>query len=201
MRIGIVGTGAMGSGFARLLSDKHEVWMGSRDTEKGTQSADELGATGGGYYADVVPDADVVILAVPWTAVEETLRQLGDLSGKIVIDITNPYVDGRLQPLEGSSTGEEIQKMIPDARVVKGWNHVFTANMAAPEVAGVTSSVMIAGDDPAAKEKVFGLARDMGFDHFDVGDLKAARMLERFHEAQTGLNLYPNTAIKLLGVG
>ena len=201
MRIGIVGTGAMGSAFARLLAEKHDVWMGSRDTERGKQAADEIGAAGGGSYADVVPDADVVVLAVPWTAVEETLSQLGDLSGKVVLDITNPYEDSGLQPLEGTSTGEEIQKMVPGANVVKGWNHVFAANMAAPEVGGVTSSVMIAGDDPAAKEKVFGLARDMGFDPFDVGDLTANRALERFHEAQTGLGFFPDTAIKLVRVG
>ena len=200
MRIGIVGTGTMASGFARLLSDKHEVWLGSRDTEKGKQAADQLGATGGGSYADVVPDADVVVLAVPWAAVEETLSQLGDLSGKIVIDITNPYVDGRLQPPEGSSTGEEIQKWIPSAKVVKGWNHVFSDALATPVVDGISASVMIAGDDQEAKEKVFGLARDMGFDPFDVGEMKANRALDLFLAAETGLNFYPNTAVKLFRV-
>ena len=201
MRIGIVGTGTMASGFARLLGQKHEVWMGSRDTERGKQAADELGATGGGAYADIVPDADVVILAVPWPAIEETLGQLGDLSGKVVIDITNPYVEGRLQPPEGSSTGEEIQKMIPAAKVVKGWNHVFSETLTTPEVDGVAASVMIAGDDQGAKETVSELARDMGFDPFDVGGLEANRALDRFHAAQTGLNFYPNTHVRLFRAG
>jgi predicted dinucleotide-binding enzyme len=201
MRIGIVGTGNMASGFARLLSEKHEVWLGSRDTARGKQSADELGVTGGGSYADVVPDADVVILAVPWTAVDETLPQLGDLSGKVVLDITNPYTDKGFDPPQGSSTGEEIQKLIPGARVVKGWNHVFAATLTKPEVDGIASSVMIAGDDREAKETVFELARDMGFDPFDVGDLQANRALDQFHAAQTGLGFYPNTAIKLLRAG
>ena len=200
MRIGIVGTGTMASGFARLLSQKHEVWLGSRETERGKQTADETGATGGGSYADVVPDADVVILAVPWTAVEETLPQLGDLSGKVVIDITNPYVDGRLQPPEGSSTGEEIQKWLPSAKVVKGWNHMFSDVLTTPVVDGVSASVMIAGDDQGAKETVSALARDMGFDPFDVGEMKANRALDQFHEAETGLNFYPNTAFKLFRV-
>ncbi len=200
MRIGIIGTGTMASGFARLLKDKHEVWLGSRDTEKGKQAADRLGATGGGSYADVVPDADVVFLAVPWIAVEETLPQVGDLSGKVVIDITNPYVDGTLQPPQGSSTGEEIQKWIPSAKVVKGWNHVFSDVLTTPVVDGVAASVMIAGDDQGAKETVFGLARDMGFDPFDVGEMKANRALDQFHAAETGLNFYPNTAIKLFRV-
>jgi 8-hydroxy-5-deazaflavin:NADPH oxidoreductase len=201
MRIGIVGTGSMASGFARLLREKHEVWMGSRDTERGKQSADEVGATGGGSYADVVAEAEVVILAVPWTAVEETVPQLGDLPGKVVIDITNPYVDGQLQPPEGSSTGEEIQKMLPDAKVVKGWNHVFSAALTTPEVDGLAASVMIAGDHQDAKEVVFGLARDMGFDPFDVGQMKANRALDQFLAAETGLGFYPNTHVKLFRAG
>ena len=201
MRIGIVGTGTMASGFARLLSEKHEVWMGSRDTERGKQAADEVGVAGGGSYEDVVPDADVVILAVPWTAVEETLPQLGDLSGKVVIDITNPYVDGRLQPPEGSSTGEEIQKVLPGAKVVKGWNHVFSDALTTPEVDGIAASVMIAGDDQGAKDTVSALARDMGFDPFDVGEMKANRALDQFHAAQTGLSFYPNTHVKLFRAG
>lgn len=201
MRIGIVGTGSMASGFGRLLSEKHEVWMGSRDTERGKQAGDEAGATGGGSYADVVRDADVVILAVPWTATEETLPQLGDLTGKVVIDITNPYVDGRLQPPEGSSTGEEIQKWIPSAKVVKGWSHMFSEALTTPEVDGIAASVMIAGDDQDAKEVVFGLARDMGFDPFDVGEMKANRALDLFHMAEVGLGFYPNTAFKLFRTG
>ena len=201
MRIGIVGTGGMASGFGRLLSEKHEVWMGSRDTERGKQSADEVGAAGGGSYGDVVPEADVVILAVPWTAIEETLPQLGDLTGKVVIDITNPYVDGRLQPPEGSSTGEEIQKMLPSAKVVKGWNHVFATALTTPEVDGLSASVMIAGDDQEAKEIVSGLARDMGFDPFDAGEMKANRALDQFLAAISGLGFYPNTHVKLFRAG
>ncbi len=201
MRIGILGTGTMGSGFARLLADEHEVWVGSRDAERGKQAADELGATGGGSYADVVGDADVVIIAVPWTAVEETLSEVGDLAGKVVIDITNPYTEEGLQSLPGSSTGEEIQKLIPQAKVVKGWNHVFSENLARPEAEGLASTVMIAGDAPDAKETVARLARDMGFDPFDVGELEAARAMDQFHAAQTGLSFYPDTAMRLFRVG
>ncbi len=200
MRIAIIGTGTMASGFARLLSDKHEVWVGSRDTERGKQAADQVGATGGGSYADVIVDAEVMILAVPWTAVEETLAQLGDLSGKVVIDITNPYTDKGFDPPQDSSTGEEIQKLIPGAKVVKGWNHVFGSTLTSPKVDGIATTVMIAGDDQAAKETVFRLARDMGFDPFDVGELKANRALDQFHAAQAGLNFSPNTAIKLFRV-
>ncbi len=63
--------------------------------------------------------------------------------------------------------------------MVKGWNHIFAQHLTAPEVDGIAASVLIAGDDPAAKETVFALARDMGFHPVDVGPLKATRELER----------------------
>jgi predicted dinucleotide-binding enzyme len=197
MRIGIVGTGTMASGFARGLKDKHEVWMGSRDTERGKQTADETGATGGGSYADVVADAEVVILAVPWTAVDETLPQLGDLSGKVMIDITNPYTAEGLVPLEGTSTAEEIQKKV-GAAVIKGWNHVYGVNITRPEVDGIPASVLIAGDDEAAKETVFQVARDMGFDPVDVGELAATRHLERLGGLLGGLGMNADRLLKIL---
>jgi predicted dinucleotide-binding enzyme len=197
MRIGIIGSGNMASAFARGLADRHEVWIGSRDAERGKRTASELGAAGGGTYEDAVRDADVVILAVPWSAAEETSARLGDLSGTVVLDVTNPYVDGKLQPLQGSSTAEEIQKWLPGARVVKGWNTVFSANLERPEVGGMASSVLIAADDQPAKETVFQIARDLGFDPFDVGALEATRSLELLHQAQAGLNFYPNTAMIL----
>jgi predicted dinucleotide-binding enzyme len=197
MRIGIVGTGNMASGFASGLKDKHEVWMGSRDVERGKQAADETGATGGGSYADAVADADVVILAVPWTAVDETLPQLGDLSGKVLIDITNPYTAEGLVPLEGTSTAEEIQKKVA-AAVVKGWNHVYGVNLTRPEVDGTPASVLIAGDDEAAKETVFQVARDMGFDPVDVGELSKTRHLERLVGHLGGLGMNADRLLKIL---
>ena len=198
MRIGIVGTGNMASGFARGLKDKHEVWLGSRDTERGKQAADETGATGGGSYSDVVADADVVILAVPWTAVDETLPQLGDLSGKVLIDITNPYTAEGLVPLEGTSTAEEIQKKAAGAKVVKGWNHVYGVNLNRPDVDGTPASVLIAGDDSAAKETVFQIARDMGFDPVDVGELSATRHLERLVGHLGGLGMNQDRLLKIM---
>jgi 8-hydroxy-5-deazaflavin:NADPH oxidoreductase len=63
--------------------------------------------------------------------------------------------------------------------VVKGWNHVHAQHLLAPEVEGIAASVLLAGDDPQAKQLVFALARDMGFHPVDVGPLKATRELER----------------------
>lgn len=198
MKIAIVGTGSMGSGFARALKDTHEVWLGSRDTEKGKQAASETGAAGGGGYADVVGDADVVILAVPWHSAQETIAELGDLSGKVLIDITNPYTAEGLVPLEGTSTAEEIQKWATGAKVVKGWNHVYATNLTRADVDGVAASVLIAGDDADAKEAVSQIARDMGFDPVDIGELSMTRSLERFLKAMGALKLGADQPIKIL---
>lgn len=198
MKIGIIGTGNMGSGFAKALKEEHEVWVGSRDVERAKQTADETGATGGGSYAEVAADADVVILAVPWTAMDETLPELGDVTGKVVIDISNPYTAEGLVPLEGTSTAEEIQKKLPGARVVKGWNHVYNINLTRPEVDGIAASVLIAGDDQAAKETAFQLARDMGFDPVDAGGLEKTRHLERLLGHLGGLGMNSNRLLKVL---
>lgn len=179
MKIAIIGTGKMAKGFAAALAPKHQVTLGSRDADRAGEVASATGASRGTTYADAAADATVVILTVPWHAIEETLTQLGDLKGTVVVDVSYPYKKGEREALKGSSTAEEIQKRLPRARVFKGWNHVHARDLTSPAVEGIAPSVLIAGDDPNAKKVVFRLARDMGFDPVDVGPLKAARDLER----------------------
>lgn len=180
MKVAVIGAGGMGGGIAKLLAPTHEVLIGSRDPEKGGTRAKELGASGGGGYGDVAADAEVVFLTVPWVAVDELIPQLGDLSGKIVVDVTNPYVDGALKLHPDSSDAEEIQKRAPSARIVKGWNTVFSPVLnTGPDFGGQAPSVFLAADDDNAKGTVASLARDMGFDPIDTGPLTSARELER----------------------
>ena len=179
MRIAIVGTGRMGRGFATALASKHEVIVGSRDEDRASATASKVGAAGGATYADAVADADVVILTVPWEGMEETLAQLGPMQGTVVVDVSYPYKKREREALKGSSTAEEIQKRLPNSRVCKGWNHVHARHLTEPEVDGIAASVLIAGDDPNAKDIVSDVARDMGFHPVDVGPLKATRELER----------------------
>jgi 8-hydroxy-5-deazaflavin:NADPH oxidoreductase len=179
MKIAIIGTGRMGRGFATALARQHEVIVGSRDQERARATSSKTGAARGATYPEAVADADVVILTVPWEAMDDVLPQLGDVNGKILVDVSYPYRKRERQALEGSSTAEEIQKRLPDARVLKGWNHVHARHLTSPEVDGIAASVLVAGDDPEAKDVVFELARDMGFHPVDVGPLKATRELER----------------------
>ena len=179
MRIGIVGTGKMGRGFSAALSPKHEVVVGSRDPERARKTAATTGAAGGATYAEAAADADVLIVAVPWAAMDETLAELGDLHGTVVVDVSYPYNERERDALKGRSTAEVIQDRLPDARVFKGWNHVHAMHLTAPEVDGIAASVLIAGDDDEGKEAVFTLARDMGFHPVDAGPLRASRDLEK----------------------
>jgi predicted dinucleotide-binding enzyme len=180
VNVAILGAGRMGGGLARLLAGSHDVRIGSREPERGAALAEELGAGSGGSYADAASGAEVVFLTVPWRSVPETLAAAGDLTGRVLVDVTNPYVDGRLQVHEDTSDAEEIQKLAPGARVVKGWNLVFSEVAGTgPDFGGEAASVLLAGDDEAAKDQVAALARDMGYDPVDCGPLANARDLER----------------------
>ena len=198
MKIAVIGTGRMGTGLASgLVKAGHEVVFGSRDPNSAVEDVQETGATGAVGQGEAAAGADVVFLAIPWVAVEETLPKLGELAGRVVVDITNPYVDGRMQPPEGSSTTELIQEW-SGARVVKGWNHVYAINTTRPVIGGQAATVFLAGDDDEAKEVVSGLARDIGFDPVDAGPAEAARALTTLLAVLGALKLGPDRPLKVL---
>jgi 8-hydroxy-5-deazaflavin:NADPH oxidoreductase len=179
VKVAIIGTGRMGKGFATALAPRHELTVGSRDPDRAQKAASATGATRSATYAEAVAGAEVVILTVPWDAMDDTLGQLGELDQTVVVDVSFPSRKSEREALKGSSTAEQIQRRLPRARVVKGWNHVHAQHLTAPEVDGIAASVLIAGDDPEAKRTVFALAADMGFHPVDVGPLRATRDLER----------------------
>ena len=180
----------MGRGFASALSARHEVVFGSRDPVRAKKVVQSTGAAAAVPYAEAAAGAEVVILAVPWHAMEETLVQLEGLSGSVVIDVSVPY--GKDQAALGRrSSGEVVQKRLRRARVVKGWNHVFAHYLTAPEVDGIAASVLLAGDDPAAKTTVSALARDMGFHPVDVGSLRQSYHLDRLASMYLFVKLGP----------
>jgi NADPH-dependent F420 reductase len=191
MRVAIIGTGRMGRGFATALAPRHEVTVGSRDPDRARKAASATGATRGATYAEAAAGAEVVILTVPWEAMEDTLGQLGELDQTVVVDVSWPARKQQRDALKGSSTAEQIQRRLPNARVVKGWNHVHAQHLTAPEVDGIAASVLIAGDDAAAKRTVSALAADMGFHPVDVGPLKATRDLERLVAVMLFVRLGP----------
>jgi NADPH-dependent F420 reductase len=183
MTVAVIGTGNMGSGFARLLASTGEkVVVGARDPAKASRLALEIGgSTEGGGIAAAVKLADVVLIAVWYQHFEETVREAGDLSGKIVIDISNPVTEDfkALRVGHATSAAEELQKLAPQAKDVKAFNTVFAQLL--PTEARTSREpvqVFVAADDEAAKKTVSDLAAKAGFQPVDSGPLTNARFIE-----------------------
>ncbi len=176
-KIGIIGAGNMGRAFAtRFASAGHDVTITATTAAHATEAATAAGHAARAVTAAEIAAADVVILAVPYGVAAAALAGTGDLRGKIVIDITNPLTADMsgLTVGHNTSAGEEVQKLVPQATVVKAFNTVF-----AP-VLGSTSraQVFLAGDDAVAKSTVTTLVENAGFDAVDAGPLANARLLE-----------------------
>src|SRR3954452_17711100 len=164
-RISIIGTGNMGQAIASIAG-KGDHTVESFDTSDG----------------DKPVTGDVVVLAVPYPAVEGILAERGEsLAGKIVVDITNPLnfetFDSLVVRAAGSATSE-IAEALPQSRVVKAFNTNFASTLAAGAVGPVTTTVLIAGDDAEAKAEVAQIVADGGLEAIDAGALSRARELE-----------------------
>ncbi len=186
MQVAVIGTGNMGSGLASVLAQaKHEVIIGSRDMAKAAALAAQIGhgAVGGDVEA-AVKMADVVILAIPFPFAEETLKAAGDLSKKILIDISNPITPDFQGLTVGHTTSaaEEIQKLAPQAKVVKAFNTIFAQLLPAEAREGKTLQVFVATDDASAKTAVSALVTSLGFDAVDAGPLSNSRFIEPIGE-------------------
>jgi predicted dinucleotide-binding enzyme len=186
MRVAIVGTGNVGSAIARGLKGKgHNMALGARDP----QAADVVALATETGAAAMTPEAaaaagEVVILALPWGAAEGTVRALGDLAGKVVVDCMNPLgmVDGSLGLTVGHTTsgGEIVQDWLPQAHVVKTLNQVGAEIMAKNNHLPHRPVMFLAGNQDAAKAKAKMLLTDLGFDALDAGDITKSRLLEPF---------------------
>lgn len=179
--IGIIGAGNMGSGLAkRLAAAGHTVVITANDLANAEQAAAAAGSsTRAVEAAEIAQNADVLFLAVPYGAAVEALRSAGDLGGKVVVDITNPLTADMASLVVGfdTSAAEEIQKAVPSASIVKGFNTVFAQKLAAP-AGEERTQVFLASDNTASKELVSSIAESAGFEPVDAGPLSNARQLE-----------------------
>ena len=185
MKIGIFGTGNMGSGLARLWAKRgHEVMLGSREPRRAHELAASLGGTSGSVEA-AARFGDVLLLAVPWRGVRETLATAGALEGKVLLDCTNPLSPDYMELLIGhqDSGAEMIARWAPGARVVKAFNHIYAQIIhTSPRLGEHDASVFYCGDDASAKKAAAELISGIGFDPVDAGPLKNARFLEPMAE-------------------
>lgn len=183
MKIAIIGTGNVGSALARSWAAAgRNILLGARDAAKVDALASEIGAQV--VQPKDTGKAEVIVLAVPWSAAQSVLAELGDLTGKIILDCTNPLgrVGGRMGLLLGHDTSgaEVLAQAAPGARVVKTLNQTGAEIMAAAKQFAKKPAMFMAGDDADAKTTVGSLVRDIGFDAMDAGDLTKARLLEPF---------------------
>ncbi|MEH2513399.1 NADPH-dependent F420 reductase [Nitrobacteraceae bacterium AZCC 1564] len=187
MVVAVIGTGNMGSGLAPLLAGNGvEVVIGGRDAAKAAKLAEDIGggARGTGIAA-AAEHAELIILAVYYQKMEETIRAAGDLSGKILVDISNPITEDFKGLLIGHtiSAAEEIQKLAPNAKVVKAYNTIFAQMLPAEaRERRAPVQVFVAADDEAAKKAVFDIVSKGGFEPIDAGPLSNARFLEPIGE-------------------
>jgi predicted dinucleotide-binding enzyme len=183
--IAVIGTGdvggALGPEFAAL---GHTVLYGSR-APSSEKVATLVQKTGHGARAtkpeEAIRTADIVVLAVPGMLVKEIVSGLGDLSGKIIIDPTNPLVrrdDGRLGIEIDGSNAEIIQAAAPGADVVKAFNTLGWRTMVDPQSTGGAVSIPLVGDSSEAKSRIAEIVASMGLEPIDVGPLRNARHVE-----------------------
>jgi predicted dinucleotide-binding enzyme len=190
MRIGILGSGVVGQALARgLARHGHEVRIGTRK--------DAVGDLPVGSPADVVEDAELVFLSVLGTAAVEVATGVSDqLRGKVLVDTTNPLDFSSGQPGlfvgHTDSLGEQVQRAVPEAHVVKAYNTVGNTLMVDPDLPGGPPSMFIGGDSDEAKAAVTTLLTETGWDVVDLGGIQASRYLEPMcvawvlHGARTG---------------
>jgi predicted dinucleotide-binding enzyme len=191
MKVTVIGAGNMGAAFVKQLTRAgHQVTVTARNLEKAQAVAQANPGAVAVAPAGAAASADAIVLATGYGDAVTALQSLGDLGGKVVIDITNPLTADYMGLTLGHSTSasEEIAKAVPGAQVVKAFNTVFAQVLSdgADFGNGQTVTVFAASDSERAKQTATALAQSMGFATVDAGGLKNARYLEPV----AGFNIY-----------
>ena len=212
MNVGILGTGNVGKALARgFLSRGHEVKIGTRNPA-GSKTIDIRKSVGArasvGAFAEAAAFGEIVVVASLWTATSNVLQMAGagNFKNKVVIDVTNPL---RFEPNKApelsvgfsDSAAEQIQRWLPDAKVVKAFNIIGHAHMVDPQFPGGPPDMFICGNDAAAKKTVGDICRAFGWNVVDIGSIQGARLLEPLAMLWVTVALGANTwnhAFKLL---
>jgi 8-hydroxy-5-deazaflavin:NADPH oxidoreductase len=185
MKIAVIGSGSVGGTLGRRWAELgHDVRFGVRDPADAAANTLVKGIKGKAQLASVreaCAAADVVVLATPYAANAAAIAAAGDLSGKILVDVTNPIgADFTFAVGFNNSGAEEMAKLARSARVYKAMNQVGFEVMADPTFAAGKPVMFVAGDDEKGKEVVLGLVAALGFEAIDAGELKVARLLEPY---------------------
>lgn len=186
LTIGVIGAGAMGGPLGQAWAAAgHRVIYATRNPEELMELVQAAAPNAVAGYTDAAANfADVIVLAVPPSAVPQIGRDYGHLmQGKVVIDITNPRADrdGEAETARWleMGTGLAMAQYLPGVRLVKAFNTLSSRMLANPAPNGVRIGIPIAGDDPSAREIAARLVREAGFEPVMVGELARAKEFDR----------------------
>ena len=190
MKIGIIGSGIVGRVLATgFLSEGHQVMLGTRNISKEEvvkwKNENKTGLLGS--FQETAQFGEVIVLAVSGLVMEDAINLAGKehLSNKVIIDTTNPIA--AVPPENGviryfttleESLMEKVQKIVPDAKVVKAFSCVGNAFMYKPNFNGSVPTMFICGNDDPAKKTVTDILTSFGWETEDMGKVEAARAIE-----------------------
>jgi len=178
MKIAIIGAGNLGRALGGAWRTDHDITYGVRSPDDAKYAdLDAPTATNGA----AVDGTDVVVLCTPWQGTEQAVKACGDLTGKVLIDCTNPLnPDASALEIGHTTSGaEQVAAWAPGARVCKAMNQIGAPSMDHPQFPGAPV-MFVCGDDEAAKQVTSDLVTQLGFEVVDAGDLTLARLLEPY---------------------
>lgn len=188
MKVGIIGSGDVGQTLARAFkSEGYEVMLGTRNTSKeNLVQFNNEAKIDVGTFEETAKFGNLIVLCVKGSAAKEAVQLAGaeNLSGKIIIDTTNPIAN--TPPVNGvlnfttsfqTSLMEELQKEIPEAKFIKCFNSVGNLLMYKPQL-DATPTMFICGNDDEAKKKITDILTAFGWETADMGKAEAARAIE-----------------------
>jgi 8-hydroxy-5-deazaflavin:NADPH oxidoreductase len=186
MKIGIVGAGQVALAIARnLLAQGHDVALSSRRSPSGlAETISALGAGASAVSVREAANAEIVVLAVPWSEVRRVLTDLPPWNGRILIDTTNPFIAGpqklAVADLGGRSSSTIVAEQARGARVVKAFNSILMKNFEkGPTQSGARRVLFVSGDDSSAKNVVRGLIEASGYAVIDLGGLEEGGRMQQ----------------------
>src|SRR5262245_3834389 len=212
MKIGILGTGMVGEALGtKLVALGHHVTMGSRtpNNENAARWAKKNGVNASqGTFADAATFSELVFLCTKGEVTLEVVRSAGAsaFDGKVVVDVSNPLDFSRGMPpllllCNTDSLGEQVQKTLPTAKVVKTLNTVNCEVMVDPAKGG-HPTMLLCGNDADAKANIVALLKSLGWkDIIDLGDItksRATEMLLPLWLSLIGIFGHPNFGFKVV---
>jgi predicted dinucleotide-binding enzyme len=178
VKIAIIGAGNVGRALGGAWRADHDITYGVRSPDD-AKHADLDAATATNDAA--VASCDVVALCTPWQGTQQAVAACGDLTGKVLIDCTNPLTPDftSLEIGHTTSGAEQVAAWAPGARVCKAMNQIGAPMMGHPRLPSAPV-MFVCGDDKAAKQVTVDLVTQLGFEAVDAGDLTLARLLEPY---------------------